>query len=34
LNVVAMEIAGKSIPLEQVTISVRGEVLKKERLVA
>jgi NAD-dependent dihydropyrimidine dehydrogenase PreA subunit len=30
----AMELAGKSIPLEQVTISVRGELLKKERLVA
>lgn len=30
----AMEIAGKSIPLEQVTISTRGEVLAKEKLVA
>jgi len=30
----AMEIAGKSIPLEQITISTRGEVLKKEKLVA
>ena len=30
----AMEIAGKSIPLEQITISARGEVLERERLVA
>jgi NAD-dependent dihydropyrimidine dehydrogenase PreA subunit len=30
----AMEIAGKSIPVEQVTISTRGDVLKKEKLVA
>jgi len=30
----AMELAGKSIPLEQITISTRGEVLERERLVA
>jgi Fe-S-cluster-containing hydrogenase component 2 len=30
----AMEEAGKEIPLEQVVISARGEVLKKERLAA
>jgi len=30
----AMELAGKSIPLEQITISRRGEVLERERLVA
>jgi ferredoxin len=29
-----MELAGKNIPLERVVISVRGEVLKKEKLVA
>jgi ferredoxin len=29
-----MELAGKSIPLEQITISRRGEVLERERLVA
>lgn len=28
----AMELAGKNIPLEQVIISTRGEVLKRERL--
>ncbi len=30
----AMEKAGKTIPMEQVTVSVRGEVLKREKLVA
>jgi NAD-dependent dihydropyrimidine dehydrogenase PreA subunit len=30
----AMEEAGKEIPMEQVVISAKGEVLKKERLVA
>jgi NAD-dependent dihydropyrimidine dehydrogenase PreA subunit len=30
----AMEAAGVSVPMEQVTISVRGEVLSTERLVA
>jgi hypothetical protein len=30
----AMELAGKSIPLEQITISRRGEVLERERMVA
>lgn len=30
----AMQAAGVSLPLEQVTISVRGDVLQKERLVA
>jgi len=30
----AMKLAGKSIPLEQITISTRGEVLERERLVA
>lgn len=29
-----MELAGKSIPLEQITISTRGEILGQERLVA
>jgi ferredoxin len=29
-----MELAGKQVPMELVVISVRGEVLKKERLVA
>lgn len=29
-----MEIAGKSVPLEQIVISARGDVLKKEKLVA
>jgi ferredoxin len=29
-----MELSGKSIPLEQITISRRGEVLERERLVA
>jgi ferredoxin len=29
-----MELAGKSIPLEQITISRRGEVLERERMVA
>ena len=29
-----MELAGKSIPLEQITISRRGEILERERLVA
>ncbi len=29
-----MELAGKSIPMEQITISRRGEVLERERLVA
>jgi len=29
-----MQIAGKSIPTEQIVISVRGEVLRKEKLVA
>ncbi|MCJ7663956.1 MAG: 4Fe-4S ferredoxin, partial [Desulfobacterales bacterium] len=30
----AMELAGKSIPLKQITISRRGEVLEQERMVA
>jgi ferredoxin len=30
----AMNLAGKQIPMEQVVISTRGEVLKKERLAA
>ena len=29
-----MEIAGKSIPLEQIVISARGEILRREKLVA
>ncbi len=29
-----MELAGKSIPMEQIVISARGEILKKEKLVA
>lgn len=29
-----MELAGKTIPIDQVTISARGEVLERERLVA
>ena len=29
-----MEMAGKSVPLEQIIISARGEILRKERLVA
>lgn len=29
-----MEMAGKSAPLEQIVVSTRGEILKKERLVA
>ncbi len=29
-----MELAGREIPIEQVVISTRGEILKKERLVA
>lgn len=29
-----MEMAGKSVPLEQVIVSTRGEVLRKEKLVA
>jgi NAD-dependent dihydropyrimidine dehydrogenase PreA subunit len=29
-----MELAGKSIPMEQITVSRRGEVLERERLVA
>jgi Fe-S-cluster-containing hydrogenase component 2 len=29
-----MELAGKSIPVEQIIISTRGEILEKERLVA
>jgi hypothetical protein len=30
----AMELAGKEIPLDQVIISTRGEILERERLVA
>jgi NAD-dependent dihydropyrimidine dehydrogenase PreA subunit len=30
----AMELAGKTIPLEQVVISTRGEIIKRERMVA
>jgi NAD-dependent dihydropyrimidine dehydrogenase PreA subunit len=30
----AMEKAGKSIPLEHIVLSVRGEIIKRERLVA
>jgi len=30
----AMNLAGKKIPVEQVVISTRGEVLKKEELAA
>lgn len=30
----AMELAGKTIPLEQIIISARGEILNQERLVA
>lgn len=30
----AMELAGKSIPIEQVIISTRGEIIKRERMVA
>ena len=30
----AMELAGKSIPLEQIIISRRGDILERERLVA
>jgi len=30
----AMELAGKSIPMEQITISRRGDILERERLVA
>jgi hypothetical protein len=29
-----MELAGKDIPIDQVVISTRGEVLKREKLVA
>jgi NAD-dependent dihydropyrimidine dehydrogenase PreA subunit len=29
-----MQLAGKSVPMEQIVISARGEVLKKEKLVA
>ncbi len=30
----AMELAGKSIPMEQVIINTRGEIIKRERMVA
>jgi len=29
-----MELAGKTIPMDQVIISTRGEVIERERLVA
>jgi len=30
----AMELTGREIPLDQVIISTRGEILERERLVA
>ncbi|RLB06787.1 MAG: 4Fe-4S ferredoxin, partial [Deltaproteobacteria bacterium] len=29
-----MELAGKRVPMEQIVISTRGEILERERLVA